>query len=436
MEQLSLNVRVENLFEASTSVAQLRSAYEAVRRNGGAPGIDGVSVEEYGKDLEENLSLLSREVREWRYKPMPVRRVRIPKPGTNKERILGVPCVKDRVLQYSLKMSLEPIFEKKFSESSYGFRPGRSQQDAIEQAQKLVKEGKEWVVDLDLATFFDTINHDRAIYLVSQEVADNRILRLIGMTLRSGVVENGRFEPTLEGAVQGSPLSPLLSNIVLHELDMELERRGLSFCRYADDSNIFVRTPRAAERVKESITKFIEGKLKLKVNPDKSQAAKSDGVKFLGMTIAKGMAIISVKSMQRAIKKVRELIPRGTHVPLEKQIEKVNRWYLGWSSYYKMTETPSQLKAIEARIRVRFRAQFIRAQKRRRHLLKKLLSLGARRHTAYKAIQGNHGVWKTAHTHAAETAWNRNWFSLRGLKTLSDAGLPHWKSLNVYVKLT
>lgn len=213
MEQRHLEYKNEKLFEQITSVGQLKIAYKAVKANGGALGIDGISVEDYGEELEEELSKLSAEVRAWTYRPQAVKRVRIPKPGRkNEERLLGIPCVRDRVLQYSLKMTLEGIFNGGFSKHSYGFMPGRSQRDAVQAAKDLVKSGKEWVVDIDLEKFFDRINHDRLIHLLRRKVDDKRVLRLIGQILRCGIMDNGKRLPSREGAVQGSPLSPLLSS--------------------------------------------------------------------------------------------------------------------------------------------------------------------------------------------------------------------------------
>lgn len=436
MEQRSLELKYsEELFEEILSEDQLRIAYKAVRSNKGSPGIDKVSVEQYGENLDENLRELIEEVKNWNYRPMPVRRVRIPKPGSDKERLLGIPCVKDRVLQYSLKMSLEKIFEEKFSENSYGFRPARNQKQAVIKAKELVNSGKDWIVDIDLERFFDTISHDRLIHLLGLEIKDKRILRLIGITLRSGILDKGELIENEEGAVQGSPLSPLLSNVVLHELDAELEKRELSFCRFADDCNIFVSSRKAAERVLASISKFIEKKLKLKVNLQKSKVAPSAKVKFLGMTIACTMMLISKVSMARAMEKVKELTPRRSHLSLERQIDKINQWYVGWSGYYSMTETPSQLQSIEAHIRRRLRAQLVRNQKRRRHLDRKLIQQGVRAGLAHKTAYSNHGVWKLSHTAATEQAWSKSWFRQMGLKIASQAVKSHWKSLTVWVKL-
>ncbi|MCW5211122.1 group II intron reverse transcriptase/maturase, partial [Desulfobulbus sp. N3] len=237
-----------------------------------------------------------------------VRRVEIPKPGKGAGvRLLGIPCVRDRVVQATIKLLLEPILDLIFSDHSYGFRPGYSQRQAVEAAQRIVKSGKEYVVDIDLSKFFDRVNHDRLIYLLSEHIDDKQILRLIGITLRSGIMKDGLVTPSEEGTPQGSPLSPLLSNVVLDELDKELEQRGLEFCRFADDCNIFVRTPKSAERVMKSISKFIEGKLKLKINKDKSKVGRSRDVKFLGLTIIDGAIVISAQSIKRAMLKVKEL---------------------------------------------------------------------------------------------------------------------------------
>ena len=288
-----------------------------MKKNKGSPGVDGVTIAEFESRLTEELSRLKEELESWTYKPSPVRRVEIPKPGGKGIRLLGVPTVRDRVVHATLKELLEPIFEPLFSDHSYGFRPERNQRQAVEAAREIVAGGKPYVVDIDLSKFFDRIHHDRLIARLSQQVADKRILRLIGLLLRSGIMANGLVTPSTEGAVQGSPLSPLLSNIVLDELDKELERRGLEFCRFADDCNIFVKTPKAAERVMESVSGYIEKRLKLVVNQDKSQVARSDRVKFLGMTIVGKTIAISHKALQTAMAKVKELTPRGTHLTLE-----------------------------------------------------------------------------------------------------------------------
>lgn len=435
MNQLNLNLTGESLFEEVISLYQLRNAFKAVRKNKGAPGADGVTVEEFGANLEEELSRLRQEVLEWRYEPQPVRRVEIPKPDGKGIRMLGIPCIRDRVLHYSLKLSIEPLFEPIFSDSSFGFRPGRGQQQAVQRAKSHVESGKQWVVDIDLEKCFDRLNHDKIIYLLGTRVNDNRILKLVGMTLRSGILNGDVTDPSLEGVPQGSPLSPLLSNVVLHELDVELETRGLSFCRYGDDCNIFVASQKAADRVLASLTKFIEGRLKLRVNRGKSKAALSSAVKFLGMTIVMGMIAIAPKSMAKAFDKVKELTPRRTHHSLEKQLNSISNWYQGWAAYFAMTELPSQLQAIEARIRRRLRAQLIRNQKRDRYLLHKLVSQGLSLHRS-RTILKRRGIWAKSHTRAAEGAWSNKWFVTMGFRPVSHQALLHWQPLNVWLKLT
>lgn len=262
MEQLELFVDRRSLFEKFHSIEFLYKGFRAVKKNKGAPGNDGVTIKEFEAGLDSNLRRLSEEIKRWEYKPSPVLRVEIPKPGKNAGvRLLGIPCVRDRVVQTALKLILEPIFDPKFSENSYGFRPNRNQRQVVEAAQKIVNTGKEYVVDIDLSKFFDRVNHDRLITRLAQYIPDKRILRIIGMTLRSGVMKDGLYSPTDEGTVQGWPLSPLLSNVVLDELDKELERRGFEFCRFADDCNIFVSSQKAAQRVMDSICKFISNKL-------------------------------------------------------------------------------------------------------------------------------------------------------------------------------
>jgi group II intron reverse transcriptase/maturase len=407
-----------------------------VKKNKGSPGVDGVTIAEFESRLIEELSQLKEELESWTYKPSPVRRVEIPKPGGKGIRLLGVPTVRDRVVHATLKELLEPIFEPLFSDHSYGFRPERNQRQAVEAAREIVAEGKPYVVDIDLSKFFDRIHHDRLIARLSRQVADKRILRLIGPLLRSGIMANGLVTPSMEGAVQGSPLSPLLSNIVLDELDKELERRGLEFCRFADDCNIFVKTPKAAERVMDSISGFIEKRLKLVVNQEKSQVARSDRVKFLGMTIVGKTIAISHKALQAAMAKVKELTPRGTHRTLEKTLEEINRWYVGWAGYFAMTYYPAQLKKIEAHIRRRLRSRLVDQQKSKRNLHRKLIKRGVSRRQSANAVFSNRKRWALSHTFAVEKAYPVGWFiGEMGQAIRSDRQLPHWFELHHWIRL-
>lgn len=425
-----------NIFEKILDTYNLKTAFKQVKKNKGAPGIDGITIEEYEQNLEDELKQLRQEVQSWSYKPTPVRRVEIPKPNGKGTRNLGIPIIKDRVLHMAIKLVIEPILEPTFSKNSYGFRPGRNQQQAVQEAKRIVESGKEFVVDIDLSKFFDRINHDRLIHRLKAHIEDTRVLRLIGMILRSGVMIEGVKMPTEEGSVQGSPLSPLLSNVVLDELDKELEQRGLEFCRFADDCNIFTKTERAAGRIMTSIKKFIEKKLKLKVNEDKSKTAKSDQVKFLGMTIVKGMIAISKAALNKAMEKVKELIPRGTNLAIEQAVEKINRWYRGWASYFKMTQYPAQLKSIEAHIRRRLRARIVSQQKKKRNLIAKLIKRGVAKKQAANTVYTNRKTWALSHTKAVEKAYPNRWFSdTLNQIIVSDKKLDHWFGLDVWVKL-
>ena len=428
--------RDRNLFEQIVAPENMMEAFKAVKRNKGAHGVDGVSIEQFEANLAKELAHLEMELSSWSYVPSPVRRVEIPKPNGGGTRNLGVPTIRDRVVQASIKKMLEPIFEKKFSENSYGFRPGRSQRQAVEAAQRIVASGKEYCVDLDLSKFFDRVHHDRLISRLSLEISDKRVLRLIGITLRSGVLIDGVVVDTKEGTVQGSPLSPLLSNVVLDELDKELERRGLEFCRFADDCNLFVKTEKAANRVMATVTKFIENRLKLVVNQDKSKVAKSRFVKFLGMTIIAGNIAISAPSLKSAMDKVKDLTPRGTNQSIEQTMESINKWYVGWSNYFGMTQYPSQLATIEAHVRRRLRSRIVDQQKKRRHLFDKLVKRGVRRRTAGRTVYSNKNRWALSHTRALEQAYPNKWFiETLGQKIKSTNQLPHWYDVKIWIKL-
>ena len=400
----------ERLFEILTNPFWLTLGWADVAKNKGAPGIDGVTVEAFQENIDQELSRLAEELLNWTYKPSPVKRVEIEKPDGG-IRLLGIPCVRDRVVQATLKRIIEPVVTPLFSDHSFGFIPKRNQGQAVREAQRIVQSGKEWVVDIDLSKFFDRIHHDRLIDRLGKVIKDKRILRLIGKILRSGIMKNGLVIPSLEGAVQGSPLSPLLSNVVLDELDKELERRELEFCRFADDCNIFVKSQKAADRVMKSVSSFIENKLKLVVNQEKSQVAKSREVKFLGLTIIDGHIAISIKSMARAMAKVKELTPRGTHLKLEATMEAINRWYKGWSSYYSLTQFPSQFVKIEMHVRRRLRSRIIDQQKSRRNLYNKLRKKGVGGKLAAKTVFSHNKRWALSHSHAVEKAYPNRYFT-------------------------
>lgn len=425
----------QSLFDKLCNPFWLGLGYGDVKRNRGAPGVDGITLETFENNYEKELSQLSQELENWTYKPHPVRGVEIAKPEGG-SRQLGIPAVRDRVVHATLKRLLEPILTPHFSDHSFGFIPGRNQEQAVKEAQRIVRSGKAWIVDIDLSKFFDRVHQDRLINRLGHYIQDKRILRIIGIILRSGIMKEGLVTSTQQGTVQGSALSPLLSNVVLDELDKELESRGLEFCRFADDANIFVKSRKAGERVMSSISKFIERKLKLKVNQEKSQVARSEKVKFLGMTIVKGNVAISVKSLNRAMKKVKELTPRGTHQKLEKTIEDINQWYRGWSSYYSMTQYPAQLLKIEAHIRRRLRSRLIDQQKSERNLLNKLMKRNVPRWMAAKAVYSNNKRWALSHTRAVEKAYPNRWFIKEmGQFIRSSAKLDHWFEVRDWIRL-
>lgn len=433
-DQLNLDFQ-ESLFDRICDKYLLKEAFREVKRNKGASGVDGVTVDDFEHKLDEELSRLRQEVLSWTYKAQPVKRVEIPKPNGG-IRLLGIPTVRDRVLQTSIKNVLEPIIDPTFSGNSYGFRPGLSQKDALKKAQSIVQNGKEYVVDMDLSKFFDRIHHDRLISRLRLFVEDTRVLRLIGITLRCGVVINGKFHATPVGSVQGSPLSPLLSNVVLDELDKELEKRGLEFCRYADDCNIFVKSEKAAHRIKNSISTFIEKKLKLVVNEEKTKVAKSRYVKFLGVTILTVGLCISTMAMNKANEKVKVLSKRGTYLTVEKSIERFNLWYRGWAQYFEVTCFPSQFAKIEAHFRRRLRAQMIKDHKRRKFIYRKLLRRGVRKQTAKRMAFSNNKVWAMSRMPAAHIAWPNSYFKQMGMYLHSDKELHHWEKSNVLPDLT
>ena len=272
---------------------------------------------------------------------------------------------------------------------------------------------------------------------LSQQVSDKRILRLMGLIWRSGILADGVVSPSTEGAVQGSPLSPLLSNIVLDELDKELERRGLEFCRLAEDCNLFVKTPKAARRVMASISHYIEKRLKLGVNREKSQVARSERVKFLGLTIVGGAIAIAHQALQSALRKVKELTPRGTHQTLETTLEQINTWYVGWSNYFGMTDYPAQRHKIEAHIRRRLRSRLVDQQKSKRNLFKKLIKRGVSRRSAAKAVFSNNQRWALSNTFAVTRAYSNRWFiSEMGQVIRSDKQLAHWFDVRQWISLT
>jgi group II intron reverse transcriptase/maturase len=398
----------------------LLAGLERVERNGGAPGIDGMTVEELRPYLKEHWLEIREALDQQTYRPRPVRRVEIPKPDGGM-RLLGIPTVMDRLLQQAIAQALTPLFEARFSTQSYGFRPGRNAHQAVKQAQEYVQQGHGWVVDIDLEKYFDRVNHDMLMARVARVVKDKRVLKLIRAYLKSGVMVNGVVLDTAEGTPQGGPLSPLLSNIMLDDLDKELERRGHKFVRYADDCNIYVRTQRAGERVKESVKRFLEKKLKLKVNPKKSKVERASRVKFLGFSFYKRNGEVHIRVAKRSLErfrdKLRRLTKRTRSGKLEEVIESINQYTMGWIAYYRLADTPSVFEGLDSWTRRRLRQMVWKRWKRGTTRYRKLVKLGVPRERAGLGAVGK-SPWHMSRTPVINEALSNAYWRNSGLKSI------------------
>ena len=392
----------ENLLERILDRNNLNQAYLKVKRNGGSAGVDGMTVEEMLPYLREHREELLESLRSERYKPKAVRRVEIPKPDGGK-RMLGVPTVIDRMIQQAIVQVLQPMYEPLFSENSYGFRPKRSAQQAMKQALEYYNEGYTQVVDLDLAKYFDTVNHEILIGMLREQVKDERVIRLIRKYLKSGVMINGLISPTTEGTPQGGNLSPLLSNIYLTAFDRMLESRGHKFVRYADDCNIYVKSRRAAERVMANCTKFLEGKLKLKVNRKKSQVGSPLRLKFLGFSMYKTGKKAGIrphgKSIKRFKDKIRELTSRKQARSVELILKRLKRYTVGWLGYYSIADMESRIKSLNEWIRRRIRQIYWKQWKKIKTKHDNLVKLGIDNENAWKWANSRKAYWRIADSH-------------------------------------
>lgn len=410
----------ERLMEAICEARNLKQALRRVKANSGAPGIDGMRTRELGPWLITNWERIREELLTGRYKPQPVKRVEIEKPdgGTRK---LGIPTVIDRFVQQAVHQILQKIWDPTFSESSYGFREKRSAHQAIEAAQGYIREGYRWVVDIDLEKFFDRVNHDRLMARLATRVSDKRLLTLIRAFLESGVLEGGLVSPTEEGTPQGGPLSPLLSNIVLDELDHELEERGHKFARYADDCNIYVRSERAGNRVMESLRRLITKRLRLRINEDKSAVGKPQKRKFLGFSFTYGSKPrrrVSPRAKVRFEQRIREITRRKRGRKLDDVIQELNQYLVGWRGYFGFCETPSVLQELDGWIRRRLRAymwkQWRTFGKRRTELIRRKVD----RTEASQLAASRKGPWRLSHTKTLERALTNAFFDSLGLQRL------------------
>ena len=397
-------------------------AMKRVTSNKGSHGVDGMTVYELKQFLKANWIQIREDIFAGEYRPMPVRRVEIPKPNGG-TRLLGIPTVLDRLIQQAIAQELNNIYDEKFSENSFGFRPRRGAKDAIKKAENFINEGFRWVVDIDLEKFFDKVNHDILMYKLSKDITDKRVLKLIRRYLQSGIMINGVVVSNEEGTPQGGPLSPLLSNIMLDELDKELEKRGHKFCRYADDCNIYVKSKRAGERVMVSITDFIEGKLKLKVNKDKSAVERPWKRKFLGFTLGlmfgKAYSSISRQSLKRHKDKLRKILSRSKPMTLEERIIRLNQVNIGWINYYGIAKCKGIVVQLDRWIKQRLRMCIWKEWKKVKTRYRNLKKLGLNHYQAIKFANTRKGYWRIANSAILDTTLTNQFFNDLGLKSLT-----------------
>ena len=414
------SARQEQLMEEVCKRENCWQAYKRVKANKGSPGIDGMKVGDLSGYLKQHWPTIREQLLKGTYRPQPVRRVEMPKPDGG-VRKLSIPTVMDRLIQQAVMQVLQRRWDPTFSEHSHGFRPKRSAHQAVAKAQQYIADGNRWMVDLDLEKFFDRVNHDKLMAAIARRVADKRMLRLIGAFLKVGVMENGLVSPAEEGTPQGGPLSPLLSNIVLDELDRELERRKHRFVRYADDCNIYVRSRRAGQRVMNSVTGFLTRRLKLKVNEAKSAVARPGERKFLGFSFSyhkEPKRRIAPKALLRCKQKIRELTRRTRGIRLEQMTKELSAYLRGWKSYFGYCQTPSLLKTLDEWIRRRLRSMIWRQWKRGKQRYAKLRHLGIGRDLAAQTAGSPHGPWHLANSPALSYAFPLAYFDSLGLPRL------------------
>lgn len=410
------------LMEAAVERSNMWRAYRQVLKNRGAAGVDGMAVTELGNWLKTNWPQVKQALLESRYLPQAVRKVEIPKASGGK-RTLGIPTVVDRLIQQALHQVLQPLFEPEFSQSSYGFRPRRKAHQAVQAARGYVAEGRSWVVDLDLEKFFDRVNHDIMMSRVARKVRDERVLQLLRRYLEAGMMEGGVVKPREEGTPQGGPLSPLLSNILLTDLDRELEKRRHRFCRYADDCNVYVKSEAAGRRVMAAMRSFLEKKLKLRVNEEKSAVARPWERKFLGYTMSrerKPRLKIAATSRQRLEEKIRQLMRTARGRSLQKTIAILNPLLRGWIAYFQLVEIKTVLEDLDGWIRRKLRTLLWRQWKRPSTRVQRLKQRGLGEQTARLSANNGHGPWWNGGAAHMHRAYPKSWFDRIELLSLLD----------------
>ena len=416
--------QTDNLMDKILHKDNLNNAYRKVKSNKGAGGVDGMNVDELLTYLKENQKQLIQKIKDGKYKPNPVRRVEISKEEKGKVRKLGIPTVVDRVIQQAITQVLSPIYEEQFSDNNYGFRPKRGAHDALKQCQRNVNEGYLYVVDMDLEKFFDTVCQSKLIEILSRTIKDGRVISLIHKYLNAGVIQNGMFERTEVGVPQGGPLSPLLSNIMLNELDKELEKRGHKFVRYADDCMIFCKSKKSAERTLTNIIPFIEGKLYLKVNQDKTVVEQISKVKYLGYTFYKNKGKcrfrVHPKSIKKMKDKIRELTSRSNGWGNEYRALKLTQYIRGWVNYFGMADMKNLLKGTDEWLRHKIRTVYWKQWKKTKTKYKKLKELDVDAEKAWKCANTRKGNWYSSGNFIVQTAFNNNKLRELGYPTFTD----------------
>ena len=412
------------LLEEILNPNNLNKAYKKVVSNKGVAGVDGITVEEEFDYLKENKDRILNQIRKRRYKPQPVKRVQIPKEN-GKKRNLGIPTVTDRIIQQAIVQIISPIFEKQFNDNSFGFRPNRSPEQAVIRALEYQNDGYEWIVDIDLERFFDTVNQDRLITIIGKTIKDGDVVSLIRKYLSAGVMEKGIVKATEVGTPQGGNLSPLLSNIMLNELDKELEERGLNFVRYADDCIILVKSEKAANRVLASITKYIEKKLGLKVNAEKSKVTRPTKTKYLGFSFwmsksGKWKPKPHLKSYQKLIRKLKQLTDRSWSISLDNRIKKINYLIRGWINYFKIANMKKKITEIDEHLRTRIRVIIWKQWKKIRTRCEALQRLGLPSEIAFNCANTRKGYYQICKTRYIQFAINNERLRKRGLVFLLD----------------
>ena len=399
----------------------LEAMYKVIR-NKGSHGVDNMKVDELREHVINTWSTVKSKLLEGKYNPSPVRRVEIPKPDGG-IRLLGIPTVQDRMIQQAIAQILNEIYEPIFSKSSYGFRPGRGAKDAIKKSEEYINQGNKWVVDMDLEKFFDKVNHDILVRKLEKRIKDQRLIKLIRKYLESGVLINGIKVSSEKGTPQGGPLSPLLANIMLDDLDKELEKRGHKFCRYADDCNIYVKSKRAGERVMKSITNIIENELKLKVNRNKSNVDLVSRRKFLGFSFyfAEGGAKIRIheKSIRRFKDKIREITNRNKGISMDYRLIKLNDMIIGWVNYFKIANASRKLMELDKWIRRRLRACMWKQWKKVRTRYRNLIKFGIPKPKAYQYANTRKGYWRISNSPILNKIFNNKYFETLGLISMT-----------------